>query len=47
MEISIKECHMRKVELLFAAAALLLFPTFVVADTLNVDCGNPSPSPGT
>jgi len=38
---------MRKVELLFAAAALLLFPTFVVADTLNVDCGNPSPPPGT
>lgn len=37
---------MRKVKFLLVAAALFLFPTVVVADTLNVDCGNPSPPPG-
>lgn len=38
---------MRKVNLLLVTAALFLFPMVVVADTLNVDCGNPSPPPGT
>ena len=37
---------MRKVKFLLVSAVLFLFPTVAVADTLNVDCGNPSPPPG-
>jgi len=29
------------------AAVLFVFPTVASADVLNVDCGNPSPPPGT
>jgi hypothetical protein len=36
---------MRKVPFLLAAA-LFLLPTAAAADVLNVDCGNPSPPPG-
>jgi hypothetical protein len=37
---------MRKINFLLVAAVLFLFPTLVSADTVNVDCGNPSPPPG-
>src|SRR2546430_149649 len=37
---------MRKVKFLLATAAVLILPTLASADVLNVDCGNPSPPPG-
>lgn len=38
---------MRKVRFLLIAFVLFLFPTVASADVVNVDCGNPSPPPGT
>ena len=38
---------MRKVKFLLAAAALFLLPVVASAAVVNVDCGNPSPPPGT